>query len=77
MNYGIVVGAAVKQLWCEAMAVLIVVRGHVVKTCGARTGWSSGRVEPQKPFYARASWPGARVGALCTLGGGKPRLRNN
>ena len=32
------------------MAVLIVVRGHVVKTCGARTGWSSGRVEPQNRF---------------------------
>ena len=28
-----VVGATVKQPWCEAKVVLIVVRGHVVKTC--------------------------------------------
>ena len=35
-----VVGATVKQPWCEARVVLIVVRGHVVKTCGARTGRS-------------------------------------
>ena len=49
-----VVCATVKQLRCEAIAVLIVVRGHVCKSCCARTGWSSGRVEPKTFLHGRA-----------------------
>ena len=62
-----VVGATVKQPWCEAKVVLIVVRGHVVKTCVPGLGGPVAGLNP-KTVLCSGELAGGKSGCFMHTG---------